>query len=653
MAAFDINAALAEGYTKRQIADYLASEENFDAEAARKEGYSDDHIIGELTGKPFKADQPTGPVNKNIESPELLEMVGQGAGAAYGIGETALRGFGGNIVKRVAREIKQELKHPEDLGVTPTQTTPAGQPTTLKPGEKYGIAMHGNVYTTSPDMSKIYQAGKEAENVKTEMPGWRMLTGGSKLVVPEKAATEYAERQALASAEPIVRLTPQQKAAMALTGPSAQRAVAAAHLVGRVAAPVYGLGQTGLGTAQIVNRFQEGTTPREKAAGVVNAAGALAGLGTLYQKPKIKYPAAALSGSLNWLADKIAGEQEAQQKAAGGLAHLKNGKQVKEAFEYGGKQLGKLSDWAQDYIGNYFVPTQSDRMRYVGGPSFSANQLGHPEYKDIVWGSGKPGTATGIANLAKDPRFGGVENQIFAPLLGEAKMHQSNQMIFDRMVEDFFKNPEKLTPELRQTINDYIRSGGLAVSGTKKSKSFEPIPEFDIANRQMIESLGKTFDNRKLIAQHAFGGKDIGGRKAQIIPYEKILQETTDPTVLGAPTFSMGPRAFKLTGETLDVPRHDLNPAYPYKLLGQDLGVTYNPAPSELSLMDFQRKWRQDTGKTTPLKSGALPQPGYYEHTMGYTPAGSSERIYPRQKITESWIKDLQRSGFNQGGLTE
>lgn len=338
--------------------------------------------------------------------------------------------------------------------------------------------------------------------------------------------------------------------------------------------------------------------------------------------------------------------------AGGGLAYLSKGKKVMEAFEYGGKQLGKLSDWAQDYIGSYFVPTQSDRMRYVGGPSFSANQLARPEYKDIVWGSGKPGTATGIANLAKDPRFGGVENQIFAPLLGEAKMHQSNKMIFDRMVEEFFRNPEKLTPELRQTINDYIRSGGLTVGGAKKSKSFEPIPEFDVADRQMIETLGKTFDNRKLIAQHAFGGKDIGGRKSQIIPYEKILQETTDPTVLGAPTFSMGPRAFKLTGETLDVPRPDLNAAFPYKLFGQDLGVTYPPVPSELSLMDFQRQWRQDTGKTMPRKSGALPQPGYYEHTMGYTPAGSSERIYPRQKMTENWVKELQRSGFNEGGLT-
>lgn len=337
------------------------------------------------------------------------------------------------------------------------------------------------------------------------------------------------------------------------------------------------------------------------------------------------------------------------EKAKGGLAHLAKGKQVKEAFEYGGTQLGKLSDWAQNYINQYLVPTQADRMRGVGGPSFSANQLALPEYKNIAWGSGKPGTATEISGLAKDPRFGGVEGQIFTPLLGEAKMHQSNQIIFNRMVEDFYKHPEKLTPDLRQKINDYIQSGGSITGKTKKT--FDPIENFDIADRKMVEDLGKTFENRKIIAQHAFGGKGIDGRKSQIIPYEKILEETTDPTVLGAPTFSVGPRAFRLSGETLDTPRYDLNPAYPYKLLGQDLGVTYTPTPSELALMDFQRKWRQDTGKNMPLKSGALPKPGYYEHTRGYTPAGSSERVYPRQQITEEWIKELQRSGFKTGGL--
>lgn len=385
----------------------------------------------------------------------------------------------------------------------------------------------------------------------------------------------------------------------------------------------------------------------------MSGAGAVGGLGMLSRIKPIR-AAGTLMGlgvPLTRMYKSLTEDEEnVERRAAGGLAGYAKGKKVKEAFEYGSKQAGKLSDWAQEYIGNYFVPTQADRMRFVGGPSFSANQLGDPKYQNIAWGSGQPGTATGIANIAKDPRFGGTQNQIFAPLLGEAKMHQSNQMIYDRMLEEFYKNQSKMTPELRKNINDYIQSGGNIRGNTKQA--FDPIEGFDIADREMVESLGKTFDKRKAIAQHAFGGKGIGGRKGQIIPYEQILKETTDPMVLGSPTFSMGPRAFRLSGETLKQPRHDLNPAYPYKLLGEDLDVTYTPVPSELSLMDFQQQWRKDTGKTAPKKSGALKQPGYYEHTAGYTPKGSSERVYPRQEITEDWIKELQRSGFRKGGLS-
>ena len=346
-------------------------------------------------------------------------------------------------------------------------------------------------------------------------------------------------------------------------------------------------------------------------------------------------------------------KEEPEQKAAGGLVHLAGGKRalaeegVKAAHEYGGRATKKLSDWAQNYINQYLVPTQADRMGLVGGPSYSANQLALPQYQGRAWGSGNQSTASMISNLAKDPRFGGVENQIFTPILGKDTMHQSNKIVFDRMVEEFYKDPSKLTPELRAKINDYIQSGG-AIRG--KPQGFEPISNFDIADKEQVKELGNTFQNRGLIATHGFGGVDIGGRKAQIIPYNQILADTMDPTVAGAKTFSVGPRAFSLTGEVENVPRPDLNAAYPYQLLGKDLGVTYTPTPSELSLMDFHRQWRKDTGKTAPLKSGALPQPGYFEHTLGYKPEGALQRVYPRQRITEEFIKELQRSGHAEGG---
>ena len=43
--AFNVEGALKDGYSRAEIADYLASKNKFDAESARKDNYSDDEII--------------------------------------------------------------------------------------------------------------------------------------------------------------------------------------------------------------------------------------------------------------------------------------------------------------------------------------------------------------------------------------------------------------------------------------------------------------------------------------------------------------------------------------------------------------------------------------------------------------------------------
>lgn len=320
------------------------------------------------------------------------------------------------------------------------------------------------------------------------------------------------------------------------------------------------------------------------------------------------------------------------------------------AYQIGASEPTKMSDFVQNHMNKYLVPTQADRMAGVGGPSYSANQLELPQYANRAWGSGNQGTATGITNLAKDPRFGGTENQIFSPVLGDPQMHISNQLAFDAVKDAFYKNQKKMTPEMRAKINEFMRSGGTSLGAKQK---FDPIPGFEIADKAMIEDLGKSFQNRGLIGKHAFGGRDVGGTKAQIIPYNQMLLEMQDPTTIGAKTFSVGPRAFNLSGEVENVPRPDLNRAYPIQLMGKDYGVNFEPVPTELSLMDFGRQWRKDTGNLAPKKSGELQNPGYFEHTLGYKPKGSSERVYPRQQVTEEFIKELQRSGFAEGGEVE
>ena len=49
MAKFNVERALADGYTESEIADYLAKEKKFNIGLARQDGYSDWEILGELT----------------------------------------------------------------------------------------------------------------------------------------------------------------------------------------------------------------------------------------------------------------------------------------------------------------------------------------------------------------------------------------------------------------------------------------------------------------------------------------------------------------------------------------------------------------------------------------------------------------------------
>lgn len=433
----------------------------------------------------------------------------------------------------------------------------------------------------------------------------------------------------------------------------------------------------GMAAAQINDMSQRAAQGDYAGAGLAGVS-ALGATGMTHSNPKAKVAGAltsALGAGAQKLYDIFKTEDETKsvlqptgeppkykkggaiKKPDGGLSaveHFDGGGRTgaaKAAWQLGSQKVGKLSDWAQNYLGQYFVPTQSDRMGLIGGTSFSANSLARPEYANRTWGSGQKATATGIANLAKDPRYGGTERQIFAPLIGSENMHQSNQIVYDELLKQHNKNIHKYSPERVAEINKYMQTGGLN-TGLAKPK-FDPIPDFNVLDQDLLKKYGTTFDTRKAIANYAFGAEGLGKTKNRIFDYQNILDEMRDPLTQGAPSFAMGPRAFKLTGEVEQIPRADLNEAYPWMLHGKDLDVTYKPVPSELSLRDFQRQWRKDTGKTMPLKSGALKQPGYYEHTAGYKPEGSSERVYPRQLITEEWIKDLQSSAFAEGGQVQ
>jgi hypothetical protein len=509
---------------------------------------------------------------------------------------------------------------------------------------------------------------KKERQAKAMMPGVQFdkTTG---LMLPPNATP--APPPQIFQQHPLLQGLPQYPAPLALERVPTPKPVSPGSRFGQGANAVSG----GLAGIQAADAYQRGANdPVGAGLGAISSAGFGA---TAAGNPKVKALGAA-AGVVGGAAQKVwdvfntkdqtksvlqpTGEPPKYKKAGaikkpdGGLSaveHFQSGGRAgagKAAWQLGSQQVGKLSDWAQNYLGHYFVPTQSDRMAGVGGTSFSANSLARPEYSNRAWGSGQKATATGIANLAKDPRYGGTERQIFAPLIGSENMHQSNQIVYNELLKQHNKNIHKYSPERVAEINQYMQTGGLN-TGIAKQK-FDPIPEFNVLDQDLLRKYGDTFDTRKAIANYAFGAEGLGKTKKRIFDYQNILDEMRDPLTQGSPSFSMGPRAFKLSGEVEQIPRADLNEAYPWMLHGKDLDVTYQPVPSELSLRDFQKQWRKDTGNTMPKKSGALKQPGYYEHTAGYTPEGASERVYPRQLITEEWIKDLQSSAFSEGGLT-
>lgn len=72
--AFDVDGALKAGYSRSDIAEYLASKESFDISGARKAGYSDDDVISHLSSKsaaakPAPAEKPVSSKVSTTDNP--------------------------------------------------------------------------------------------------------------------------------------------------------------------------------------------------------------------------------------------------------------------------------------------------------------------------------------------------------------------------------------------------------------------------------------------------------------------------------------------------------------------------------------------------------------------------------------------------------
>lgn len=287
------------------------------------------------------------------------------------------------------------------------------------------------------------------------------------------------------------------------------------------------------------------------------------------------------------------------------------------------KKAMRMSEALDPHVGKRLYITQADRMAldptkgYLGGSGFIDLATMLPEYKGMAWAVKTPGIAkTMVGSMARNP-----EEAIWTNLQGSPAQHRSNQVVFDKIMSEFRNAVEegKLTPELRDKINKKLASIKIAKTDIPMFPS-----DVDILSPNFAKH-ANVFHKRREIAS-VLGGEGVGGKKGTIIPYEKIIEETTDPLVKDVQTGSIGNRLFSLTGDIFPE-RPDIHTAYPTALGGEKLSDVFTPAPQEIVLKEVYKNYKR--------------KPTYYDLTRGHAPSA---------KITDEMLEDLYKSGYAGGG---
>jgi hypothetical protein len=281
--------------------------------------------------------------------------------------------------------------------------------------------------------------------------------------------------------------------------------------------------------------------------------------------------------------------------------------------------------------------TETDRSRVFGpnrgGSGFAGLQhysLPHKE-ANTVWGFGNKTTAE------KKIRQNDPESTIWTTYAGSPTQHKSNTVV----VKDALKQLQEANlsgdvhPAQIEFINDRIRSA----LNDKKKPLFPS--DFDITDPKAFD-FATTFDRRAAISDALMG---IGVKKPMISKefkaaypgikwqdaanIEAILQRETDPAMLGANTFDVGPNLFVMDNGILQRP--DLNEAFPYQVTGTDLGMRYELAPFRKAAPD----WIKERGvkENEPINPWAM------------------SRAAPSQFVSEDYLTGLQKAGHKKGGL--
>jgi hypothetical protein len=280
--------------------------------------------------------------------------------------------------------------------------------------------------------------------------------------------------------------------------------------------------------------------------------------------------------------------------------------------------------------------TEADRSRVFGpnrgGVGFSTLQHYSEPHKQAgsVWGFGKQSVAQKKINQT-DP-----DNTIWTTYAGSPDQHKSNTVVVKDAVQTLQDANRKGTvnPKQLALINDRIR---LATDKNGKPLFSEG---FDITDPKAMD-YATTFDRRSAISDALLG---VGVKKPMISKEFKaenpgvkwsddsnisgILTRETDPVLVGANTFDVGPNLF--TMEKNIIHRPDLNEAFPYQVTGQDLGMRFEPAPFRYAATDFMGK--KGYGPNDLINAWAL------------------SRGNPRQFVSDKYLTNLQKEGYKDGG---
>jgi hypothetical protein len=285
----------------------------------------------------------------------------------------------------------------------------------------------------------------------------------------------------------------------------------------------------------------------------------------------------------------------------------------------------RASEALGPYEGKVLNVTSTNRALYGSnngknrsGSLFSRQQLVDPNFGQSIWGLAKPNKATAMVNAS-------TPETVWSTYIGAPEQLRGDPSILQDALHEFHANVDQLTPETRQALNNHFVKNGLVPKG------------FDIGTDALaIDPYSMTFETRTKMADALGSGTGLGRvPQKTIIDMPGIIARNSDPMMEGLPNFSVGSQLFTLNGRKTFRP--DLNADFPHQVEGNNLDVTFLPAPVEHALPDLHAKVLAD------IASG--------DRKAGNMISDFDLRGYGKQPITHDMLMGLDKAGHKQGGV--